>query len=64
MNRLSTAKRIQVVAALVEGSSINSIVRVTGVSKHTILDVLRDLGYAAAEYHHRNVRGLLVRRLQ
>ncbi|MGD0787235.1 MAG: hypothetical protein ABR898_04565 [Terracidiphilus sp.] len=64
MNRLSTAKRIQVVAALVEGSSINSIVRVTGVSMHTILDLLRDLGRAAADYHHRYVRGLLVRILQ
>lgn len=37
MNRLPTEKRVQVVAALVEGSSINSIVRMTGVAKHTIL---------------------------
>jgi hypothetical protein len=29
-----------------------------------VLNLLRDLGCAAAEYHHRNVRGLRVRRLQ
>ncbi|HYH00449.1 MAG TPA: IS1 family transposase [Terriglobales bacterium] len=64
MNRLSTEKRVQVVAALVEGSSINATVRMTGVAKHTILNLLRDLGMACAEYHFKNVRNLRVRRLQ
>jgi IS1 family transposase len=64
MNRLSTEKRVQVVAALVEGSSINSIVRMTGVAKHTILNLLEDMGCACAAYHHHNVRRLRVRRLQ
>jgi hypothetical protein len=44
MNILQTEKRVQVVAALVEGNSINSIVRMTGVAKYTILNLLRDLG--------------------
>jgi len=64
MNRLSTEKRAQVVSALVEGNSIDSIVRMTGTAKHTVLNLLRDLGCACAEYHHRNVRNLRVRRLQ
>jgi IS1 family transposase len=64
MNRLSTEKRVQVVAALVEGSSINSIVRMTGVAKHTILKLVEDMGCACAAYHHRNVRGLKSRRIQ
>ncbi|QNI32895.1 IS1 family transposase [Alloacidobacterium dinghuense] len=64
MNRLSTAKRVQVVSALVEGNSINAIVRMTGVAKHTVLNLLRDLGIACAEYHDQNVRGLRVKRLQ
>jgi IS1 family transposase len=64
MNRLSTEKRVQVVAALVEGNSINATVRMTGVAKHTVLNLLRDLGYACAEYHHQNVRALRVKRLQ
>ncbi len=64
MNRLSTAKRVQVVSALVEGVSINATCRMTGVAKHTVLNLLRDLGCAAASFHHHNVRGLKVRRLQ
>jgi IS1 family transposase len=64
MNRLTTSRRVQVVAALVEGTSINATCRMTGVAKHTVLNLLRDLGCAAAAYHHRNVRGLKVRRLQ
>jgi len=64
MNRLNTEKRVQVVAALVEGNSINATCRMTGVAKHTVLNLLRDLGIACAEYHHRNVRGLRVKRLQ
>lgn len=64
MNRLSTAKRTQVVAALVEGNSINATCRMTGVAKHTVLNLLRDLGCAAASYHHHHVRNVRVRRLQ
>jgi len=40
MNKLSREKQAQVVGALVEGSSINSTVRMTGVSKVTILKLL------------------------
>lgn len=36
----------------------------TGAAKHTVLNLLEDMGCAAATYHHRNVRGLRVRRLQ
>lgn len=64
MNRLSTAKRVQVVSALVEGNSINAIVRMTGVAKHTVLKLIEDMGCACAAYHHRNVRNVRVRRLQ
>jgi transposase len=46
MNRLSSSKRVQVVAALVEGTSINAIVRMTGVAKHTVLKLLEDMGCA------------------
>jgi IS1 family transposase len=64
MNRLPTTKRVQVIAALVEGTSINATCRITGVAKHTVLNLLCNLGCAAAEYHHRSVRNLRVRRLQ
>ncbi len=64
MNRLTTEKRAQVIAALVEGNSINATCRMLGVGKHTVLRLLEGAGCACAEYHHRNVRGLRVRRLQ
>ena len=64
MNILPLAKRAQVVSALVEGNSTNSIVRMTGVAKHTVLNLLRDMGCAAAAFHDSKVRGIRVRRLQ
>jgi IS1 family transposase len=64
MNVLNTEKRARVVAALVEGTSINATCRITGVAKHTVLNLLRDLGCAAAAYHHWNVRGVRIRNLQ
>lgn len=64
MNRLSTEKRSQVVAALVEGTSINATCRMTGIAKHTVLKLLKDLGCAAASYHNSRVRNLRVRRVQ
>lgn len=64
MNQLSTAKRAQIISALVEGNSINATCRMLGVGKHTVLRLLEDAGCACAAYHHRHVRGLRVRRLQ
>ena len=45
MNRLSTAERVQIISCLVEGNSINSTVRMTGRSKHTVLNLLVDIVY-------------------
>lgn len=64
MNRLTKEKQVQVVAALVEGSSINSTVRMTGVSKPTILKLLADLGTACAEYQNKTIRNLTCKRIQ
>ena len=64
MNRLSTAKRVQVIAALVEGNSINATCRMFGVGKHTVLRLLEDAGCACAAFHDANVRNLRVRRVQ
>jgi IS1 family transposase len=64
MNRLATDKRVSVISALVEGTSVNATCRITGVAKHTVLKLLKDLGCAAAVYHDTNVRNLRVRRIQ
>ena len=64
MNSLNIAAKKKVVAALVEGSSVRSVSRMTGHSKGAILRLLADLGTACAEYHDKHVRNLKVRRLQ
>jgi IS1 family transposase len=64
MNQLNTAKRCQIISALVEGNSINATCRMLGVGKHTVLRLLEDAGYACTAYHNANVRNLRVRRLQ
>ena len=62
MNKLPTAKRAQIVSMLVEGMSMRSITRITGVSINTVTKLLRDAGEAADAYHHAHVRGVQGRR--
>ena len=64
MNRLSTAKRVQVVAALVEGNSIRATAPMTDVSKPTILKLLADLGPACTRFQDETLRNLKCRRVQ
>src|SRR5437763_3550069 len=64
MKRLTMEQKKRVVAALVEGNSIRSTVRLTGVSKNTVIKLLLELADACAGYHDANVRNLRVRRLQ
>jgi IS1 family transposase len=64
MNTLSTAQRVAVVKALVEGCSIRSTVRMTGVSKNTISKLLLQLGAACTQYQDATLRNLHCRRLQ
>src|SRR5262245_46556660 len=64
MNRLPTAKRVQVVKALTEGMSINPTSRVTDVSKNTILKLIVDLGNACAIYQYNAFRDLPFKRIE
>lgn len=64
MNQLSKAKRVQVIRCLVEGCSVRSTVRMTGVAKDTVLKLLVDIGRACSEYQDRTLRGLTCRRIQ
>jgi len=64
MNRLTKEQQTRVVAALVEGNSIRSTSRMTGVARNTVTSLLIDLAEACAGYHDRYVRNLKVRRLQ
>jgi len=64
MNSLDSETRTRIVAALVEGVSISSIVRMTGVAKTTILRLIREVGMACARFHDAQVRGLGTLRVQ
>lgn len=64
MNRLPLHKQVPVIAALVEGSSINGTVRMTDVSKPTILRLIADLGKACWEYQDKTLRNLPCKRIQ
>lgn len=64
MNRLANEDRIRVVAALVEGNSVRSTSRMTGVARNTVTKLLIDLGQACMRFHDEHVRNVTVRRLQ
>lgn len=64
MNRLSTEKRAQVLRCLVEGNSIRSTTRITGVAKNTVVKLLVDAGKACAEYQDKTFRNLTCKRIQ
>ena len=47
MNKLSKEKQIQVLNSLVEGNSIRSTERMTGVNRNTIMTLLKTAGQIA-----------------
>ncbi len=51
MNKLATQTRVTILNLLVEGSSMRSISRITGVSFNTVTKLLEDAGKACAAYH-------------
>jgi hypothetical protein len=53
MNKLSTQMPVAVISALVEGMSIRSVLRMTGVSKNTVVKLLEDIGNVCAVYQDR-----------
>lgn len=64
MNKLSREQRTQVINCLIEGSSIRSTVRMTGVAKKTVMRVVREVGEVCADYQDRVFRNLPCRRIQ
>lgn len=64
MNKLPTAKRVQILSMLCEGSSMRSISRVVDVSINTVAKLLADAGEACAAYHHEAVRDVNAKRVQ
>ena len=64
MNRLSLDRRTQVIGALVEGNSIRSTERMTGVHRDTIMRLLVEVGTGCAAIMDEKMRELPCRRVQ
>jgi IS1 family transposase len=64
MNILTTDKRVAVISALVEGCSIRSTVRLTGVAKDTVLKLLKQVGEVCVDYQDNVLRNLPCKRLE
>ncbi len=58
MNKLDIKTRVTILNMLVEGSSMRSISRITGVSINTVTKLLEDAGKACAAYHDVTVRNV------
>src|SRR5579859_1750000 len=64
MNRLSKIGRERIIAALVEGASLRSVSRITGVTRNAIAKLLVEAGAACAEYQDKALRNLPCKRIQ
>ena len=64
MNKIPTAKRVQILSMLVEGMSMRSVSRVAGVSINTVSKLLVEAGEACAAYHDEAVRDVPASRVQ
>jgi IS1 family transposase len=64
MNKLDTKTRAQILALLVEGNSMRSVTRLTGVSINTVSKLLEDAGRICAAYHSRTVQNVKASRVQ
>jgi IS1 family transposase len=63
-NVISMAKKVAVISALVEGCSVRSTVRMTGVSKGAILRLLSSVGKACADYQDSVIRNVPAKRVE
>ena len=64
MNRLVSEARKQVINCLIEGCSIRSTVRLTGVAKKIVMRLLSEVGAFCLEYQDAAFRNLNCRRIQ
>lgn len=64
MNKLSTAKRAQIIGLLVEGTSLRATSRLADVSINTVTKLLVDVGTACAAFQDKALRNLPCKRVQ
>jgi IS1 family transposase len=64
MNRLDNETRAQVINCLIEGCSIRSTVRMTGVAKKTVMRLLIEVGEVCADFQDKAFKNLPCRHLE
>ena len=64
MNKLSTAKRAQILEMLVEGMSMRAASRIAKVSINTVTKLMIEAGEACAAYHDKAVRNVTASKVQ
>ena len=64
MNKLSTAKRAQIIGCLVEGNSLRATARMCDVAFNTVLKFIPEIGEACDEYQDKVFRNLKCKRIQ
>ncbi len=64
MNRLSLARRTQIIGALVEGNSIRSTERMTNTHRDTIMRLMVEVGTGCEKLHNEQMQNLSCKRIQ
>ncbi len=64
MNKLPTAKRVQIISCLVEGMSLRATSRIADVSINTVTKLLVDIGKACQQFHDETVHSLTTQRIE
>jgi IS1 family transposase len=64
MNRLTSDQRARVIECLIEGCSIRSTVRMTGIAKKTVMRLVVEVGAFCSDYQDKVFRNLKCQRLQ
>ena len=62
--RVPASKRALILAALCEGTAINSVCRMFKTGKHAVLRVIKETGEACEDWHNRHFTGLEIARLE
>ena len=64
MNRLSLARRTEIVSALVEGNSVRSIERISDTHRDTVMRLAVEVGEGCKSLLDSEMRNLFCRRVQ
>ena len=64
MNKLNNTRRATIIRALVEGSSLRAVARMTGTDKDTVMRLLVEIGEFCSTYQHHTLTNLRCKRIE